>query len=436
VGAADDATVDITFNMREISPEIYNYENYTGEKLTNFTNAEKDELIKRFTETNESDYQLLWNSKELISDNQLYRDVTPYLDGELDPSGSQSPDVKKYYKNIVLGKEFYIVLVQDLDGDDNPVAGTEKYFLVDYNGMTSGLAPGVTTTIDGTKYYLVAFQLAYDQDDDEFYNITFKDVPLRTLRSTSAYDGNYFALGMSLPLDDFILTPAIGLNSKVLVTEKGSEIRWTVEAEYGVTKYIVQRRNADGSWTNVEVVYVNETGEYYVLDSNYKPGDEYRIMVVDRFGAEQAFAAGKNVERHFVTLEKGWNLLSVPCSNVDSSKLDVAISGGYWKWENNSYVKVDQCPENLNGFWVHNPGSKVIVELTGKPMTDSSVNLESGWNIYGPVENCDVPPAVEVAYGWSKTTYDQIIKDYNVMLVTRGYWIFSLKDQTVKMEQN
>ncbi len=444
-GFDKDVTIDLTFNMLEISPEMYAD-----------ISANKD-FLERFEATVEYDYQLLWNSVEVLSDDLVYRDVTPYLTNEFDYDNVESQEnITKDYANISLGKDHGTLTLRRIFLDDDGrylgQADNDIIMVIDAFNQDNEVKPrrfdqenaqtGLFSTItfsevyerDDVVYEFISYNRTYTRNDSEFYDITFRNVPLTTIRSSTAYDGNYFGLGISTDLSDFILTPAMGLEAHITVTTMGAKISWTVEDELGVAKYLVQKRNADGTWTTIEVVIVNSNGEYFIIDPDYKEGDEYRIVAVDKYGTEQAFAVGESSDSYFITLDEGWNLLSLPCSNVDASELEANISGGFWTWEDNAYKRVDSCPENLNGFWVHNPGDKVIVEVTGKAVTDATVNLEAGWNIYGPVENCDVPPAVEIAYGWSSAKYDEVVKDYNVMMVTRGYWMFSLTDDTVKLQ--
>ncbi len=385
----DDTTLDITFNLRDISPEVYGDPAYPAESISGLTDEAKQALIDRFEKStadyfdenfnpdasidnSDKEFQLLWHHIELDSDNFIYRDLTAITKDDGTP-----------------------LITIEFDKDLNPALG---------------------------------------RTDREFYNIRFKNVPARIVRSGTAYNGSYFALGSSIPLDQFALTPAVGLESELAVTEDGMEIRWTVDSEQGVVKYIVQRRNLDGTWTDVMVVMADGSSEYLVLDADYVPGAEYRIMVQDVYGSNQAFIAGKDQRTYFVTLEKGWNLLSLPCVEANVSQLDKFVTGGYWAWDGESYNQIDSAPEALKGFWVYNDtDARRIVEVTGTPLNDTSVALNAGWNLYGPAENCKVPSTVEIVYGWENSTYDQIVKELQVMMTTRGYWIFNLKEETVSL---
>lgn len=271
-----------------------------------------------------------------------------------------------------------------------------------------------------------------ESDHPDYYKIRFLGVPAEVVRGGRGYNANYFALGSSLSLDDFVLTTAIGLESEIKATEDGAEISWTVESEKGVLKYTIQRRDANGNWITVAVVMADGTMSYTVSDSDYVDGAEYRIIASDRYGTTQAFSANGSSE--FITLNKGWNLVSLPCADADVSELLTATSSGLWTWNGLSYVQLDSTPDALDAFWVYSEAENdVIVEVRGTALTHSSVQLKPGWNLCGPAENCEVPAAVEVVYGWQFSAYDEILKVDDEMVKTRGYWIFSTKEELISL---
>ncbi|MGL4853791.1 MAG: LamG domain-containing protein, partial [Lentisphaeria bacterium] len=273
-----------------------------------------------------------------------------------------------------------------------------------------------------------------DSNNRDDYTIRFINVPAWVVDGGVHYSTGVFTLGTSIPLDDVILTPALGLESNVTINGDGTAlISWSVSEEAGVREYIIERQNSDGTWSQIAVLVPNGKSIYEFLDENYQDGNLYRIVVIDIYGSKQVFAANSDEQTWYITVNEGWNLLSLPCVNVDVKELVKVADGYFWQWNTitNSYDLIDSAPEGLKGFWIFNDGKERIIEISGKTLKSSQrvVTMERGWNIYGPAENCYIPENIDSVYSWNTDeSYQQILSDKKILMATRAYWFFNLEE--------
>ncbi len=220
-----------------------------------------------------------------------------------------------------------------------------------------------------------------------------------------------------ISIDNFLLvdsssTPAHGVE----VVQVGTELTWSVEDERDVKEYQV----VDAATGEVlEVVMAGK--ESY--STTIPEGVEAQLVVVDNSGYTQNFIpADGNIITTPYTLTEGWNLITITGENADLSALEVATTGQFWAWNGTAY-EAESAPQPTQGVWVYSPKT-VQVEVTAEK-SDASIELVPGWNLVGPVENCDTPEAANAIYSWNKT-YEQIVAESDTLLRGVGYWIFSL----------
>jgi hypothetical protein len=164
-----------------------------------------------------------------------------------------------------------------------------------------------------------------------------------------------------------------------------------------------------------------------------------------------------------LSLSFGWNLISIPLSQSDTSISGVLSSiAGYFDaiqyydiLDSNDPWKHDQTskPPHLNdlnhinhtmGFWIHitEPGG-VLLQCTGSPFSENqSVTLYPGWNLVGypSLSNRTRTEALnDIDFGTdidSIWTYDaptgkwRKIGEFDSFEVGRGYWVHSLVKKT------
>jgi len=235
-----------------------------------------------------------------------------------------------------------------------------------------------------------------------------------------------------------VLTPAYGLVSEVLDGPDGGRVvTWTVDFEAGVSRYEVDRYR-DGAWMRVDEVAAHGAGEpYSVTDAEGVMSDHYRIVSVDVTGFTQTFAAGTNADGSkdwYINLQQGWNLVSLPCQAIDLSEFYAAVTGTVWTWNavEVGYRALEGIPDPMVGLWVFAPEGREV-PVSGFAAASSSVQLEAGWNLVGPVENCLVPAGLDDVYSWEGTYQEILSGDVPGLIATRAYWIFSTQSTTVEL---
>lgn len=209
------------------------------------------------------------------------------------------------------------------------------------------------------------------------------------------------------------LSPALGLEA----SQDGKTLTWTVEEEVGVKEYkIVNSQTGEV----IDTVVANKLGEYeYVLEDS---AVEVRLEVVDASGYQQTYLPEDgNVVRVEYELNVGWNLIAMPGEHSDIGELLDATAGSFWGWNGSTYTAVDY-PSAGEGIWVFSQKSQTVL-ITAETSV-KALEINPGWNLVGPVENCDVPESADAVFSWD-STYINILENDNILLRGAGYWIFS-----------
>ncbi len=202
------------------------------------------------------------------------------------------------------------------------------------------------------------------------------------------------------------VTPVLGLE----ITQTGTELTWTVTEEVGVKEYQV----IDSVTGELIEVVIAGTGTYSLT---LPEGVQAKIVVVDESGFTQTFfPENGNSQTTVYDLEVGWNLIAITGENADLSELGIM-----WVWTGSAYaVATDLAP--TQAAWVYSTTEKQVVIKSIK--SDASIELESGWNMVGPTQNCTIPESASIIYSWNQT-YDQVLKESDLLIGGVGYWIFN-----------
>ena len=237
-------------------------------------------------------------------------------------------------------------------------------------------------------------------------DIIFADVPLN--------DG-FYTLGMQRAT-----TPAIGLEFTKQTVDGKLNLTWTAEEGIGVAKYAIEKKTENG-WKTVYVTDDINGDNYSFVDENGDMSSEYRLITYDSYGTKSTTSVDSPQTKIYLTLNKGWNLLSLPIKGADMSKLHNK-SGTIWGWNGTNYVKVE-LPEPFNGFWVYSEIEETVL-VTGQypDDTDWTKNLNTGWNLRGPYSNQRKPNYIDEAFSWTDS-YNNVLED-NILMRGVGYWLF------------
>ncbi len=207
-------------------------------------------------------------------------------------------------------------------------------------------------------------------------------------------------------------TPVLGLEFEKI----DKMLQWSCDDEVSVKEYQI----INASTGEVIAIITADGSNFYqfILDNNI----DVILKVVDYSGYDQSFIPNNGKLTSVVySLQKGWNLLSIPGDKADLSSLKKATTGQFWIWNGISY-ETSITPVTCQGFWVFSKSAQNVVITVEKKEIEMS--LEQGWNLVGPVENCYLPDSALISYIWEKV-YKEILQD-EILIQGIGYWIFSL----------
>ncbi len=228
------------------------------------------------------------------------------------------------------------------------------------------------------------------------------------------FETTYISVTAGAFAPDPSLTPVIGLE----ITQTGTELTWTTTEEVGVKEYQVVATE-----TGEVITTVVATGQD-LYSVTVPEGVAVKLVVVDDSGFTQTFYPENGDEVTVAySLTKGWNLITITTENADLTQLLKVTQGGLWSWNGEAY-EVITTPKPTQGIWVY-ATDPVEVTVSGTKST-AEMNISTGWNLVGPVTNCNIPAEALVVYGWNDL-YEVIANEQGVLLQAVGYWIFSMQ---------
>ena len=136
-------------------------------------------------------------------------------------------------------------------------------------------------------------------------------------------------------------------------------------------------------------VMLSEDGSFeYVPDANFDGTDSFTYEVTDGNGAaDQAIVTLEVNGTRMLSLESGWNLVSIPYQMEDQtfgSLLPSCTSGFFFDSDSGTNQPIsdgDPLPVG-KGFWARCPSG--TVEVAGQRAASQTVSVAAGWNLIGP----------------------------------------------------
>lgn len=143
-----------------------------------------------------------------------------------------------------------------------------------------------------------------------------------------------------------------------------------------------------------------------------------------------------------LTLNPGWNLISLPRDSRDSIGQifdNSEIMGTVWTWTNNSQnstfarIGTDEHLSALAGYWIFSR-VETIDEISGNAVktADDKIELKTGWNLFGPSAEIVNPYNANIRgsiWCWNGSMFVDVDKLTGKLIVGKGYWLYSLTDQ-------
>jgi hypothetical protein len=251
---------------------------------------------------------------------------------------------------------------------------------------------------------------------------------------------------------DYLAPPLMNGGEACFVTASGQHLAHDIRAldtdmEWPLLLSLPQA----GTWTLAwDEVLALPDGYYATItpvDADWHPDGDAVVMtdttsltVVDTTGrGAMRFMIRVSTGVH-VTLElaAGWNLVSVPVTLDIESQVRFLGHGhllAFWAWDPalGYYVPDEILP--TCGYWVYSM-TALSLDLSGAPVADSSVELELGWNLVGPVAALP-SPALDgtVDSCWGYTPGVGYRSPSGSCQPGNGYWMYTSVDGVIIWSQ-
>jgi len=190
----------------------------------------------------------------------------------------------------------------------------------------------------------------------------------------------------------------------------------------------------------IEAVDLNSDGASDLVTANLA-GEDVSVLLASE-------PAGPSTVDLTLTLEPGWNMVSVPVVPADTSRAAVfppvdVVAVYTWDPGQKSYVVPDTIEPEV-GYWVAVTEGTTI-KVTGTPKTTWPSSLITGWNMVGSVygtavsvndaDAFDVDPSGSVLtnaiYWWNPESKSYVAE--TSIVKGQGYWMAATADCTLTM---
>ncbi|NOY82128.1 MAG: hypothetical protein GXP31_14115, partial [Kiritimatiellaeota bacterium] len=240
---------------------------------------------------------------------------------------------------------------------------------------------------------------------------------------------------------------SILLDGSQLITDRRGTYAgavWFFQATAGGTPLTIQWNSADPIAASLIIRESNADGSA-VAGGTVGVMDDFNTVAVPA-NTTTYFAVGYGAVSFDLTLQPGWNLVSVPLDprlpDVDSV-FQGNQSGDVWKLVNGAYTAATEV-EIARGYWVlNNTGATVTVSIPGSLKLQNSFDLNAGWNLAAPVADAPFNP-IPVPLTTDPTgavvggvfEFDPVTRIYKVATQLesgKGYWIYLGQDAAVAL---
>ena len=320
--------------------------------------------------------------------------------------------------------------------------GIDDIQLVGLHNTTANNPPSVDAGENQTILSSVTATLAASVSDDSLPSpvsllwsklegpgeVTFNDAVVANTTATFSQAGTYV---LKLSVTDTQFTT----EDVVVITAKNPQ-----SITFGS---IPTKTYGDGTFTlnatsdsGLPITYVTTDSSVATIDGNVVtivgPGTVEIIAIQD---GDVDFIAANQVRQTLTVylaynLQEGWNLIALPCSNMDITNLLSTTSTSLWSWDGNSY-QATPTPNPLQGFWIHCDQTETV-NLTGNPSINTVVTMSAGWNIYGPSRNMKALDCT--TYSWANDLYSLITPTTGDLLIGTGYWFYSNQTESIDLQ--
>ncbi|NOY82174.1 MAG: SUMF1/EgtB/PvdO family nonheme iron enzyme [Kiritimatiellaeota bacterium] len=159
------------------------------------------------------------------------------------------------------------------------------------------------------------------------------------------------------------------------------------------------------------------------------------VLLLGAVASALSFGAGG--AQFTLTLNDGWNFVSVPIMPDDSLAETVfqnKIVGHVWRWDGKHYETTARVAPGV-GYWVYHANSRdsasagqVTVTIEGAALDVNTLELAKGWNAVGPLPDYRRPgyPAVlDETWEWDPLMRGLRVVSGSALTPGQGYWMFA-----------
>jgi hypothetical protein len=361
---------------------------------------------------------------------------------------------------------FKDVHVEDPDG--HPIVN-RPVWIVDRLGNPAQPPMKMTDSSGWARWFIVTELIQYYATRDVFnpFNVSAQNNTLYGYAHPEETISKSMVNYITVPLYLFPSpspSPPVGLQAKLVGSITNVMLSWNASADDGkgendVVGYTVYKSSTgvNGNYAFAAWIEANGSASYNWTDLNAGDGDWnnyfYMVRANDTLNTEEKNTnkAGKFVN----LLANGWNLISLPLIQTDTSKEYVLYSmdGNYvtiqryhagksrpwlhWHKGKPNFLNDQMQMNHIEGYYIDIMASDYLV-VAGKVPTNTQISLKAGWNLvdYPCLTNRTVSDALSsIAGKYNKVEYYDPLKDREVELGLSdymqpglGYWIHATED--------
>jgi hypothetical protein len=197
-----------------------------------------------------------------------------------------------------------------------------------------------------------------------------------------------------------------------------------------VFKVTVVTRNTSGLVQSYEIpLDANNDGSFLIPISNNQLSYAGLCVAVVSGNTGPTFTYSITEQSSYTTsisLNSGWNLLSIPISlsNMSFSSIFPEAASNAYSYDNG--YQIASTAELGKGYWLKF-NQAINKNLTGTPQSSVNVNVKTGWNIIGPLQNnvpvtsvTTNPPNIIQSFFYG---YNNGYQTATTLEKGKGYWV-------------
>lgn len=136
-----------------------------------------------------------------------------------------------------------------------------------------------------------------------------------------------------------------------------------------------------------------------------------------------------------LTLEPGWNLLSVPLKYPNLEPLKALVGGPLWGWRDQHYQLLSDLAK-LEGFWVFSEAQTAMnVRIEGFAIEEPTPRTINKWGLVGfaQAQLVDETNLSDCMYGWDESAYFNVETQQQQVHPGRGYWLYKPEVSVIEL---